>query len=428
MNGNNSDITTVRKSFVGQGALVAVAVITLVAMATMALALNQSAFYNAKRIVSSRQSMQLYYVAQAGIQEALATRFVPRTNYLNFLEYAGAGGGPHNTPLYGLSGRVFRDASSTDDDELVGFYRYFIIGGDPIRQMNGNVDNSRLTLNIGVLQHYYILSKGSVCLGDNGKVGVGLLRIAMVGDNPTPSCRQDAADPGTTYELEELTILAEADLSRTLNPKDLISDYKIFKNDANITLGPASTDTVFVPGRGMNNRVDFEETWSATIASEPPNELEVFPAWLAFYTMAQGIPDNNKSMPIGGTNINVAPPIDARSVLKVYFNGGVDYRTLYARPDTANNETIAADCTGNPANCVVNVFDNDSGIYFTSSTLYPSFPSESQFILLPPLSAGTVMGTGVSYTVTLGEEVADWRGNRLTDLGGDFTINFRTSP
>ncbi len=428
MNGNGSEKRKTGNIAVGQGALIAVAVITLVAMATMALALNQAAFYNSKRIISNRQSMQLYYVAQAGIQEALATRFVPRTNYLNFLQYAGAAGGPHNTPLYGLSGRVFRDASSTNNNELIGYYRYFIVGGDPIRRLNGTEDNSRLTLNLGVLQHYYILSKGSVCLSDNGKVGVGLLQIAMAGDNPTPSCNQDPGDPGATYALENLTVLAEADLSRTLNTKDLISDYKLFKNDTNITLGPAATDTVFVPGRGINNQVNFEETWSATIASEPANELEVFPAWMIFYTMAQGLPDADKSMPFTGTDTNVAAPIDARSVMKVFFNGGVDYRTLYIRPDTANNETIAADCTADPSNCVVNVYDDTAGVYFTNSTLYPSFPSETQFILLPPLSAGTVMGSGVDYEVTLGKELSDWRGNSLDDLGGDYEVEFTTAP
>lgn len=398
----------------GQGAMIAIAVVTLVAIVSMALALNQGAFFNARRMVSNRQSLQLYYVAQAGIQEALATRLVPRSNYLNFLRYAGQN---NNTPpLYGLSGRVFQNPANAVNAELVGYYRYFILGGDPAMDANtGQTRNDYLTSNSQIRQPFVMMSKGAICVADNGEVGVGVIAVQMTDvDNPRPFCTNP------NFTLEELTLVASADLSRTTNTTaDVVTTYEIHKTDTNIALGRSMV------APGLNNAqpvnaVNFETVWSAG-TGEPFVEQAVRPTRVIFYTMAQGVPDVNKNIPITGQTTNVAPAIDPRSVIKIFFNNGVDYRTLYIDPRL--NETIDADCIANAANCHVRVRNNSTGTLFTNSTLFPQFPSESQLLLLPPLGTGSVMGGSQNYTIFL-ENLVDWQGNRLPQ---QYRINFTTA-
>ncbi|MBK8190100.1 MAG: hypothetical protein IPK79_06575 [Vampirovibrionales bacterium] len=401
----------------GQGATIAIAVVTLVAIVSMALALNQGAFYNARRMVSNRQSLQLYYVAQAGIQEALATRFVPRTNYLNFLRYSGQN---NNTPpLYGLSGKVFRNPANAVNSELIGYYRYFVLGGDPTADATtGAIRTDYLTANSQIRQPFSMLSKGSICVSDTGEVGVGVIRVQMTdGDNPRPYCTDNR------FRIDELTLSASADLSRTVNvSSDVITAYDIHKTDTAVPLGRS----MFAPGLNNGNPVstiNFETVWSATGSggtAEPFNELAVRPTRVAFYTMAQGVPDTNKNIPITGANTTVGALINPRSVIKVFFNGGVDYRTLYIDPKL--NQTIDANCVATPANCHVRVRDQ-FGTLFTNSTLFPNFPGETQFLLLPPLGTGSVMNSTRTYTITL-ENIVDWQGNRLPQ---PYTITFTTN-
>lgn len=406
-----------RSACKGQGALIATAVITLVAMVTMALALNQAAYYNARRTVSTRESLQLYYVAQAGIQEALATRFVPRTNYLNFIQNQGN----VNPPYYGLSGRAFQDPANPNAAELVGIYRYFILGGDPAVDPNtGLYDNNRYTVN-DINQPVYVLSKGAICVTPNGAIDPGVIQID--GTIPRPSCNNPA------YTLEELTILAKIDLSRQVDPtNDIVEFYRVFKDDTNIQLD----QPVFVPDQAgqANTTVNFEATWAATnLNGTPLAQQEVRPTAIAFYNVSDSVPD--RVINIAGPNTVVPPPaIDPSAIIKIYFNGGVDYRTMYINP--ALNQTIQNDCLGVTADredCTIRVRNitpgPDFNQLFTNSTLFPNFPSETQLQLFPPLGTGSVLGGGNTYRIELDTALADWRGNRLPS---QYNITFTTSP
>lgn len=408
---------TRRRAFAGQGALIATAVITLVAMVTMALALNQAAYYNARRTVSTRESLQLYYVAQAGIQEALATRFVPRTNYLNFIQNQVN----VNPPYYGLSGNVYQDPANPNNAELIGMYRYLTLGGDPAVNPNtGLYVNNRYVVN-DILQPVYILSKGSICVTPNGNIDPGIIQVDN--NNPRPVCNNPA------YMLEELTILAKVDLSRQVDPtNDIIEFYRVFKNDTNIQLD----QPVFVPGQNgqANTSINFEVSWNATALNGTPLvRQEVRPTAIAFYNVSDSEPD--RIVNINGPNTVVPPPaIDPSSVMKIYFNGGVDYRTLYINP--ALGQTIQGDCLGAAAdreNCTVRVRNitpgPDFNQLFTNSTIFPTFPTETQFQLFPPLGTGNVLGGGNTYRIEMDTALADWRGNRLPS---EYRITFTTEP
>lgn len=193
-----------------------------------------------------------------------------------------------------------------------------------------------------------MLSKGSICVSDTGEVGVGVIRVQMTdGDNPRPYCTDNR------FRIDELTLSASADLSRTVNvSSDVITAYDIHKTDTAVPLGRS----MFAPGLNNGNPVstiNFETVWSATGSggtAEPFNELAVRPTRVAFYTMAQGVPDTNKNIPITGANTTVGALINPRSVIKVFFNGGVDYRTLYIDPKL--NQTIDANCVATPASAM----------------------------------------------------------------------------
>ncbi|HEY9744766.1 MAG TPA: hypothetical protein V6C99_00955, partial [Oculatellaceae cyanobacterium] len=123
----------------GQGALVAIAVTMLIALVLGATSMTGLMQMNSKRTVVTRQSLQTYYVAQAGIQEALATRMVPRSNALNFMSTM-----PGKAyPYYSASGLVYEDP--VNRKKLIGVYRYLIVGGDPSKNgkdPNGNYYSS----------------------------------------------------------------------------------------------------------------------------------------------------------------------------------------------------------------------------------------------------------------------------------------------
>src|SRR5690606_23952950 len=143
------------------------------------------------RSVVTKQTLQTYYVAQAGLQEALATRMLPRNNYYNFVLPAA----PANR-YYLRSGRVYQDPVNQTD--LVGLYRYVVVGGDSARQANGTYypANSMTPDNISRLlstntfpdnSPFIIISNGATCKAASGKSMAALDQI-NIGPTGLPSC------------------------------------------------------------------------------------------------------------------------------------------------------------------------------------------------------------------------------------------------
>ena len=204
------------KAAPAQAAVMIVLAVVVVVLGLYSASNSNMALMNSKRNIVDISSIQTYYVANAGIQEALATRMVPRSNFLNFVtkdHTAPYYDAPDNltdlpsavTPMYPESGLLFRDfntssTSSTTNSNtgvtkkgLMGVYRYVIVGGDPSRNPDKggsyyeNSDlTSNLTANIPRLlttntspwngssadpgkSPFYIISMGTTCINDIGK-------------------------------------------------------------------------------------------------------------------------------------------------------------------------------------------------------------------------------------------------------------------
>lgn len=410
------------KSESGQGGLFISALITMLAITFLGLSLSMTSYVNARRAVTTKQSSQLYYLAHAGIQEALASRFLPRTNYLNFLKYIGVTN--NNPPLYGRSGLVHADALKPSQSNLIGVYRYVTLGGHAgVDVDTGELEEGFLTSN-SINQHFYVLSKGSVCMHkETNEVGIGV--ITVIGDSsgtPRPYCLN------SDYELEELTLLTEANLSRANDPLyDEIAGYRIYSDDNNITL----PTPVFIPGTTGANQishyVNFEDAWSS---GQDFNTFPVRPTKIAFYNVSDDEVEAEYVFDIQGptTTIPKSKKIDPRSVIRIFFNGGVDYRTLYINPK--NNEAIEEDCLAPDADledCHIRTRRRQNGKIFGQSTLTPNLPGSTMLTILPAIGTGDVMQGDEEYQLELDAELSDWYGNKLgNNSSNGYKIIFTT--
>jgi len=411
-----------QRSEFGQGGLFISAVMTMLAITFLGLSLSINSYMNARQAVATQQSSQLYYIAQAGVQEALASRFIPRNNYLNFLKYIGIN--TKNPPLYGRSGFVYADPLQPTPRNLIGVYRYLTLGGQGgVNVVSGQLTQEFLSSN-QINQHFYLLSKGSVCIHKTTKaVGVGVISVINDGGVPRPACSD------TNYVLDQLTLLTEANLSRANDPNyDQISAYRIYKTDSEIGL----TSPVFVPGVNSSSQVSsgvsFEQAWNSGANF---NTFAVKPVKIAFYSISDDYPtlDHIFNITSATTTISNSTLIDPRSVVRIFFSDGVDFRSLYIDPK--NYEAIEADClagTANPENCNVRTRNLATNVIYNKSTVYPNLPGGSTLTLLPALGSGQVMQGNQQYQIELDPQISDWYGNALSSSSGTgYKIKFTTS-
>jgi hypothetical protein len=319
------------------------------------------------------------------LQEALATRMLPRSNYYNFVAPVAPA-----SQYFTRSGRVYQDP--VNQTGLVGLYRYIIVGGDAARKADGsyyaNTDLNpfsgipRIISNDSIPDNspFLVISNGFSCKNSGGGVAVDQLNISAV-----PSCKAG-------FTLDEITLVARAKLMQEATVgvpvKDRIDQLRTFKNHTAIQLPSGA----FVPGYGWRNAgstIDFDQAWgySGTAANLTPVALKR----VVFYNFV----DNTiyASVPITGANTDVTPTfgtIPANAVIRLYFDGPVDYRSFATTFDRQ-----LADCkTTNPTTCRVRVYSNPSGsnTIYGGNTMIPLFPGSTQVILLPPLT-GTLSGS-----------------------------------
>ncbi len=406
----------------GQGGLFISALITMLAITFLGVSLSGMSVINARRGVSTNYTSQQYYIANAGVQEALASRFTPRTNYLNFLNYVGANNTnppAFNAPLYGFSGLVFKDPTTRNINQLLGVYRYVVLGGRGGADITtGELSQEFMTSN-QINQHFYVLSKGSLCLHKKSKaIGVGIIRVVSAGGVPVPQCSDN------DYELDHLTLLTEANLARDNNPNyDAIAGYRIYKEDQNIVL----PTPIALPDGNMISSVNFENSWS--VGGLAPFK----PIKVAFYNMSDDKPELEKIIDISGatTNVPATTEIDERTVIRVFFNKAFDHRTIYVDPK--NTEAIA-ECTGGGADledCNLRLRElNANGTseeLFSKMTIFPAMPSSTMVTLLPSLNTGDTLESGKTYQLEFDPEVSDWYGNTLEESQSNgYKIQFQT--
>jgi len=401
-------------------ASVTTAIVALVALVTMGGILASSVMNNTKRVLSSEYSYRLFQVAKAGVSEALATRFVPRTNYLAFQRYAGINN--NNPPFYGVSGRVFQNPVAQTG--LIGVYRYIVLGGDPAanRALGYNTDTSKYLETLPE-QPMIVVSKASVCVLREKILTDAITITAGAGNVPTVGCSS-----GT---LQELALSAEADMSRSDVPTaDEITQFRLFASDPITTSVP-----VFIPGLSgsgnMNSAAavassfNFNDVWGSTLdAGTSLTRLSVRPVRAIFYPHGSSTP--SQVVNITGATTVVPLQIDQTSLIKIIFNGGLDHRTFFVDPSTGIS--IEEHCTGSSADkndCLVKIVRKSNGQVYSENTAFPSFPGLTQLLLYPPIPSDTTpgMSTNTTYQIVISPDIADAWGNRL---GTEYKIEFTT--
>jgi len=362
----------------GQGGLIAIAVTVLVALVIMAGSLSSMSNMNATRTVVTKQTLQAFYVGQSGIQEAMATRILPRSNYLNFKTPIGA-----QKPMYAGSGLVYQNPDPINPTGLLGQYRYVVVGGQGTRipgtgayYAPGDVNPLQVprlivTDSIPDTSPFIVMSNASVCKSSTN-VSVIQPDALIAGLNPT--CK-----PG--YYLDDITLVAQVRLNREQPSNgtvimDRAQQLRIFKNRNAIILPAGAQVPGYAAWQPLGSTINFDTVW--TSGTVKPNHLLVY-----------NFIDNTiyVNTDITGTSMNIGT-IPAKAVLRLYFNEAFDYRSISPTYDT-NLTDCGVQATA--ANCRVRVMQGtdatgNQGTAYLGNTMIPILPDGSQLILLPPVT------------------------------------------
>lgn len=431
-----------RSGVPGQAALIAVAVTIMIALVLGGTTMSSLMQQNSMRTVVTRQSLQTYYIAQAGIQEALATRMLPRSNTLNFLSKASL---PTSaSPYFPDSGLVYEDPANKRN--LIGVYRYLIVGGDPSRKENGDYynvpsgppftvgpDTTNTTSNpkprLVTFQSspdtspFYIISNGLTCLSQTGKIGRDQFVGASAGGttNPASIGTQPTCKPG--YSLDEMTLVTRVQLesetagvldrlNQTWTYKNYVIGSKLnYANSKEIPL-PGST---FVPGSGWTNKVDFTDAWTHQATSNSPAK----PTQIVFFDFSTSKIYHRQVLNTGSsTALPAGTQIPPKASIMLYFDGPIDYRSL----SLTYNRNLE-DCKTGINNCAIQ-FTNASGTPYTGMTVVPIMPYLTKVLLLAPI--GNNLSTSTKYKIVIRQNfISSFSGSRIP---GTHTIEFSTCP
>lgn len=449
----------------GQSAILVTVLLCLVVLAGVSASLGVFNQQAAQRNISTKTTLQSYYVAMQGIQEALGTRMIPRSNQLNYrmiraltndmlgvrskIFNFGEVADPQNPSsgnvrimsYYNLSGLTFTNVRRMPADnfpqfinpnDIMGAYRYIVVGGDPSRRgdtgryffdpgqpgagttRQGNQNGTELKLISQPFAFpvnssaFFIVSNGITCVPRAG----GVAAPGQIVFNPypqRPTCRNPRNLNPSEFVVDETNLVARVELERS-QLRDLVQAIKIFEpdklthlvvskpnpnrpdpNEDNIAEFPFGPDSggAFIPGIAPNggefdtfratptpsplnnNRntfpVNFEDLWRVGMpqGQTRPNANTRLTKIMVFQSATTQRPLNNLGVLTPADflnavdeNVNVPPPaslntpttitlpnpLRVSSTIRLYFNGGIDLRSIYRyqlnycsqRPDLCN--------------------------------------------------------------------------------------------
>jgi hypothetical protein len=428
----------------GQSAILITVLLCLVVLAGVSASLGIFNQQSAQRNISTKSTLQSYYVAMQGIQEALGTRMIPRSNQLNYRMIQASGdmlgvqsrifsfgqpADPQNPGVgnvrimsyYNLSGLTFTNVRRMPSEsfppfinpnDIMGAYRYIVVGGDPSRRAEngryyfdpglpsagtsrlGNANSTELKLISQPFAFpvnssaFFIVSNGITCVPRGG----GVAAPGQIIFNPypqRPTCRNQQQ-----FELDETNLVARVELEHS-RLQDLVQAIKVFEpdklthmvvskpdpnrpdpnqnNTAEFPFGPDSGGAFIpgilpnggefdtfratpTPGPLNNNRntfpVNFEDLWRAGLpqGQTRPNSNTRLTKIMVFQSATTQRPLNNLGVLTPADylnavdeNVNIPPPaslntpttitltnpLRVSSTIRLYFNGGVDIRSIY---------------------------------------------------------------------------------------------------
>jgi type II secretory pathway pseudopilin PulG len=300
----------------GQSLMMIAMVMSMLMVGAVGYSLVQMNSQNTDATMTYKQQTQSYLLAKAGLDEALATRLIPRSNQLtyrtnfvpnNFIAQVTNGSlrnntwsvfgvGPYNQavnfntnifPFYQGSGRVNEDVQNPNTPVL-GYYRYMVVGGTLSRKAadgsyynadNPNDDNLRANANQRYSQlveneyfrndgtPFIVVSNGFTCT-QNGSMAAPNAVIPPNGLG-APRCANGTVPDQTTLVMPlTMEVMSNPDsMNRQANP-DQTMETRIYKGPA-FQL-PRNFDGNFmrvsVPGVGLvwsGQNIDFQTMWNA---------------------------------------------------------------------------------------------------------------------------------------------------------------------
>ena len=431
----------------GQGGLVAIAMTILVAMAVVGLSLAELSKTTATRTVANKQATQAYYIAMSGIQEALATRMVPKSNYYNFTPTGYDGTAPD--ALFPQSGGVYNTVGPTSVlsnpasyPNLLGVYQYFIVGGDGTRKTDGTnrlttgtgpddtfpPDNKFFASSYNILPSdspFIIFSKGSTCksVGNTSVVRPGLI---------TPSVSMSNVSCAAGSVLDEIVVVAVVGTNRMdatgTAIRDQIISTAIYKDPAQVSLpaGPGLGNYgAFIPGVGWRRNSDapfsFASAWNATTASDPTNSLAL--RRVIFFDFLTGsILDD---VDVTGATANANVPIPSDTSIMLVFQGGDLIHSSISGATPWNQDLADCKTSGTADNCAVWVEAGGLPVA-TGIDIQTITPAQSKLVFVPTSISTVWAPPGTPTTIHVNTtQMWTWNNHQGTT---DYQVNFTMAP
>lgn len=381
----------------GQGGLIAIAVVLLITLTVGGGLLGSMSQQNANQAILTAQNAQAYYAAQAGVQEAIATRMLPRSNYLNFdINRDTVDGIPYSSKAYyRSSGRISKSLDT--NDQVIAKYRYMVLGGDSARRPDGsyygnNVPDTEDPYLLSITKisdqsPFIVVSEGIICHASNqfGKALVDKF-VKNIPDKVL------AGECQSGYTRDQVIVVAAVNLLNPDGSKDKIISQNIYKDASKIRL-PAGT---FVPGKGWireNSVINFNDVWKEnhqTNNLDDENPLTLKKIVVYNFTENRVI----RNCEVEGPNKTSCGPIiggipKQALAFRLYFNGPFDFRSI--SPNTRLTDTSLEECKGSGANdCHLRIMPQTGPAprkAYSSNIILPLYPGGTQIIVLPPLKA-----------------------------------------
>jgi hypothetical protein len=412
----------------GQAAIIAIAITLLVALIVMGGAISNMALFNANRTIAIEKSLETYYIAQAGIREAISSRMIPRTNYLNFVPPATRQANGMLNPVYQLSGRVFERPNTTPPTNLVGIYRYFILGGDPSRNPDstdlGNKQywptNNPNLLDNTTRQPFYVVSRGAVCRERNTK------RVMFDSVSYTPAGGTVCSN---NYELDQMTLVAKVDMSNAnpgCNGLSCVETLRYFNAETFRADRPLYVSfNGATQLAGANTDLPFEPIWNKSNAT--PGDSA--PAAIAFYSPSDTIPGSWSLIGAPGqTQINNVP---TNTIMRLMFNGNIDMRVIGR--DSSGTAVVSgpqgvAACQADPTLCYFQIWrlrpDGTPDQIYNNIQPIPVVPGSSQVVLFPPADFSSALTSGSQYELRILPSVPSYDGRPASTGTTPWSIRF----
>ncbi len=390
-----------------------IAIVTLTMLLVLGASLSSLNITSMQRMGADKAQNQLIYLANSGIQEAIARRFFPRSNYEAFLGTsiaALARRSVNSNNAFYLSGQVFADVANAR--QAIGIYRYFILAGNPAQsRVSGDfeLDDINFSLIEAYMnrgdnpalnnQPFIVISQAAIC--EQSPQTISVDSVGWQNNGATLTCPQ-----GQT--LRTLTAVAEVNTYTTPNR---ITQIRYFNDDEALTLPFATT----LPNGTIVNAVNFTDFWN-TVLNGGGNRLT--PVALVFHPpvndLSAVVADDVKTYDINGNNTNL--PVDAdnlipvNTLIRIILNGAFNPQTV-----TSENVTLTP-TAGQPDRCNVD-----------TSSMIPVMPFANQIIIIPSKADFIGMGSDCQYDITLTNGLSDgYTRQALRADGTVFQIRFRT--